>query len=93
MKSGFMAVDALPKSLFITKRNNQLNEKAYQRALAQQTAQSNRDSSLYFEPKFQLCVNGSPEHMLKEKVSRERVLKMQHQLNVRSPEHADLAMS
>lgn len=93
MKSDFMAVDALSKSLFITKRNNQLNEKAYQRALAQQTVQFNRDGSFYSEPKFQRCVNGSPEHMLKEKASRERVLNMQHQINVVCSQHADLAMS
>ncbi len=92
MKSRVMAITALPKSLSLVNRDSQLNERAYQRALAQKISQNQQVSPLYSALVFQPSNDISLQQMMKEKSSRQRVVEMQCQLNDCRSQNAELVM-
>ena len=92
MKSSVAPVTALPKLLSLLNRNNALNERAYQRALARGKSQSPQVSPLYAVLEFKPSDDISLQHMMKEKSSRQRIVDMQHQLNEFSAEQSELMM-
>ena len=81
MKSRVVAITALPKELSLVNRDNHLNERAYQRALARNKSQSYQVSPLYSDLVFEPSDDISLQQMMKEKSSRQRVVDMQRKLN------------
>lgn len=94
MKSSVVAVAALPKLLLLANRDNDLNEKAFQRALlARDKSQSPQDNPpLYSVLVFQPSDGISLQQMAKETTWRQRVVEMQNQLNDNRSHKAELMM-
>lgn len=90
MKSSVVEVTALPKVFLLANRDNDLNERAYQRALARNKSQSPQVNPLYSVLIFQLTDDVSLQQMVKEKSSRQRVVEMQNQLNDHRSQTAEL---
>lgn len=92
MKSRVMAINALSKPLLLVNRDNPLNEKAYQRALAQNSTQTHQVISLYSASVFQPSSDMSLQQLMIEKLSRQCVVEMQNQLNECRSQNAESLM-
>ncbi len=79
----FQVVDPKGLSVWLSfvSRDNQLNEKAYQRAITKRALNEGKAQDLYLSVTFILSQNISPQQMTQEKLSREFVVKMQNELN------------
>lgn len=80
MESGVVDLPFLSESLSLSSRDNQLNEKAFQRAIAVNALQ-NGQTNLFHTVDFHVSQDLSLNQIIQEKNSRERVVKMQEAIN------------
>jgi hypothetical protein len=79
MESRVMAFNVLPKLL--VSRNNQLNEKAFQRALAKSNLDTTQTLGVYLPVSFSLSQEFSLQQLNREISSREHIVKIQNEIN------------
>lgn len=94
MKSSVVAITALPLLRPLVNRNDQLNEKAYQRALARNNRlQTSKGNALYSILVFEPSENILSQQLTDEKKARQRILDMQKQMNEVDVHSYELALS
>jgi hypothetical protein len=81
MVSDVLGCTVVSKFLFSSSRDSQLNEKAFQRALALTSRHKIESLDIYQSVPFQISQDVSLKQIIQEKSSRERVVKMQDEIN------------
>lgn len=83
MESRAVGLKGFSGILSLTCRDNRLNEKAYQRAIANKNkiVKGSKPLDLYLPVTFKLSENILPQQLNQEKLLRETVIKMQNEIN------------